>query len=49
MRSGIWQVSAALAGPWEPKADEWVPPGLRKKHHAKKSKGKGRGAAKAAW
>jgi hypothetical protein len=49
IRSGIWQVSATLAGPWEPKAAEWVPPGLRKKHHAKKPKNRGRGAAKAAW
>lgn len=49
VRSGMWQVSATLAGPWEPKAAEWVPPGLRAKHHAKKPKGRGRGAAKAAW
>jgi hypothetical protein len=49
IRSGIWEVSATLAGPWKPKAAEWVPPGLRSKHHAKKSKGRGRGAAKAGW
>ncbi len=49
MRSGIWEVSATLSGPWEPKAAEWVPPGLRSKHHVKKAKGRGRGAAKGAW
>ena len=49
IRSGVWQVSASLDGTWEPKAAEWVPPGLRSKHHAKKAKGRGRGAAKGAW
>jgi hypothetical protein len=49
IRSGAWQVSAALNGPWEPKAAEWIPPGLRSKHHAKKPKVRGRGAAKGAW
>ena len=49
IRSGIWQVSAAVDGPWEPRATEWVPPGLRSKHHAKKPKMRGRGAAKHAW
>ena len=49
IHSGIWQVSASLNGPWKPKTTEWVPPGLRSKHHAKKSKGRGRGAAKPAW
>jgi len=49
IRNGIWQVSATLGGPWEPKAAKWVPPGLRAKHHAKKSKARGRGAAKHAW
>jgi hypothetical protein len=49
IRSGIWQVSASLEGPWHTKDAEWVPPGLRSKHHAKKPKTRGRGAAKAAW
>ncbi len=49
IRSGIWEVSATLDGSWEPKAAEWVPPGLRSKHHAKKPKVRGRGAAKHAW
>jgi hypothetical protein len=50
IRSGSWQVSATLDGPWELKAAEWVPPGLRSKHHAKKKpKVRGRGAAKGAW
>ena len=49
IRSGIWQVSAALDGPWKPGSAEWVPPGLRSKHHAKKPKVRGRGAAKPAW
>jgi hypothetical protein len=49
IRSGVWQVSASLDGTWEPKAAEWVPPGLRSKHHVKKAKGRGRGAAKGAW
>ena len=49
IRSGIWQVSAILDGPWKPKAAKRVPPGLRSKHHAKKPKVRGRGAAKAAW
>jgi hypothetical protein len=49
IRSGAWQVSATLGGPWKPKAAEWVPPGLRSKHHAKKPKIRNRGAAKPAW
>ncbi len=49
IRGGIWQASATLGGPWEPKAAKWVPPGLRSKHHAKKPKVRGRGAAKPAW
>jgi hypothetical protein len=49
IHGGIWQVSTTLSGPWKPKPAEWVPPGLRAKHHAKKSKSRGRGAAKGAW
>ncbi len=49
IRSGIWQVSAALGGPWEPRSAEWVPPGLRSKHHAKKPKARDRGAANSKW
>ncbi len=49
IRGDGWQVSASLDGPWESKSAEWVPPGLRSKHHAKKSKVRGRGAAKPAW
>ncbi len=49
MHSGTWQVSATFGGPWKPKAAEWVPPGLRSKHHAKKPKGRNRGPAKPAW
>ena len=49
IRSGIWQVSATLDGPWKPRAAEWVPPGLRSKHHAKKPKVRNRRPAKAAW
>ena len=49
IRSGIWQVSATLGGQWKPRSAEWVPPGLRSKHHAKKPKARGRGAAKFEW
>ncbi len=49
IRSGIWRVSATLRGPWEPRSAEWVPPGLRSKHHAKKPKARGRGAANSKW
>ncbi len=49
IRSGIWQVSATLGGPWEHRSAEWVPPGLRSKHHAKKPKARGRGAANSKW
>ena len=48
-RSGIWQVSATLDGHWEGRSAEWVPPGLRAKHHAKKPKARGRGAANSKW
>jgi hypothetical protein len=48
IRSGVWQVSAKIGGPWQPRDTGWVPPGLRSKHHAKKSKNRGRGPAKAA-
>ena len=53
IHNGSWQVSASFDGPWKSKSTEWVPPGLRSKHHAKhqakKPKGRGRGAAKPAW
>jgi hypothetical protein len=49
IRSGIWEVSATLGGPWKAKTADWVPPGLRSKHHAKKAKSRGRGAAKGRW
>ena len=49
IRSGIWQVSASLDGQWKAQPDHWVPPGLRSKHHAKKSKARGRGAANSKW
>ena len=49
IRSGIWQVSATLGGQWKPRSAEWVPPGLRSKHHAKKPKARGRGAASTKW
>ncbi len=49
IHNGSWQVSASFDGPWKSKATEWVPSGLRSKHHAKKPKGRGRGAAKPAW
>ena len=48
-RSGIWQVSATLDGHWEARSAEWVPPGLRAKHHAKKPKARGRGATNSKW
>ena len=46
IRSGIWQVSATLDGQWKARSSEWVPSGLRSKHHAKK---RGRGAANSKW
>ena len=53
IRGDTWQVSATFDGPWEIRAAEWIPPGLRSKHHAKNAKKKpkvrGRGAAKGAW
>ena len=49
IRSGIWQVGATLDGHWEGRSAEWVPPGLRAKHHAKKPKAQGRGAANSKW
>jgi hypothetical protein len=49
IRSGIWEVSATLDGRWETRSTEWVPPGLRSKHHAKKPKARGRGAANSKW
>ncbi len=49
IRSGIWQASATLDGRWKARSAGWVPPGLRSKHHAKKSKARGRGAANSKW
>jgi hypothetical protein len=49
VRSGVWQVSATLDGNWKARSANWVPPGLRSKHHAKKSKSRGRGAANSKW
>jgi hypothetical protein len=49
IQSGIWQVSATLNGPWEPRDASWVPPGLRSKYQAENRKGRGHGAAKGAW
>jgi hypothetical protein len=49
MRSGTWQISATLGGPWNPKPAEWVPPGLRSERRAKKAKDRKRGPAKAGW
>jgi hypothetical protein len=49
VRSGVWEVSATLGGPWKPKSAEWVPPGLHSKPHAKKPKARNRGPAKAEW
>ncbi len=49
IRSGVWQVSATLDGQWKAQPDNWVPPGLRAKHHAKKSKARGQGAANSKW
>ena len=44
-----WQVSATLDGSWQAKSAAWVPSSLRSKHHGKKQKARGRGAAKPAW
>ena len=49
IRSGIWEVSASLDGQWKARSSDWVPPGLRSKHHAKKPKARGRGAANSKW
>jgi hypothetical protein len=49
IRSGAWQVSAALEGPWKPRDVASIPAGLRAKHHAKKPKGRGPKPAKGAW
>ena len=49
IRSGIWQVSASLEGEWKARSANRVPPGLRSKHHAKKPKERGRGAANHKW
>jgi hypothetical protein len=49
IRSGIWEVSASFDGQWKARSADWVPPGLRSKHHAKKPKARGRGAANSKW
>jgi hypothetical protein len=49
IRSGIWQASATLDGNWKARSSNWVPPGLRSKHHAKKPKARGKGAANSKW
>ena len=49
IRSGAWQVSATLDGHWTDRPADWVPPGLRAKHHAKKPKARDRGAANSKW
>ena len=57
LRGDGWQVSASLDGPWDARAEDRIPPGLRSKHHAKKhekhhkhkGKAKGHGAAKGDW
>jgi len=52
IRSGVWQVSVTLNGQWKDRSADWVPPGLRSKHHAKgpkAPKGRGRGAANSKW
>ncbi len=49
VHNGSWQVSATLDGSWKAKSAAWVPSSLRSKHHGKKQKARGRGAAKPAW
>jgi hypothetical protein len=52
VRSGAFEISAALAGPWRPGDASSIPPGLRAKHpkHAKKpGKGGGPKPAKGGW
>jgi hypothetical protein len=49
IRSGTWQVSASIDGQWKAQSANWVPPGLRSKHHTKKPKERGRGAANSKW
>ena len=49
IRSGNWEVSASLDGQWKARSSDRVPPGLRSKHHAKKPKARGRGAANSKW
>jgi hypothetical protein len=48
---GIWQASISLDGPWESRSLESMPPGLRKKGHAKPKShpGRGKGPAKHRW
>ena len=50
IRSGVWEFSASMNGPWEVRAAASVPPGLRSKKHAKKpGRGRGHGPAKGKW
>ena len=49
VHNGSWQVSATLDGSWQAKSAAWVPSSLRSKHHGKKQKSRGHGAAKPAW
>jgi len=49
IRNGVWQASATIGGEWQVRPASWVPPGLRSKHHAKKSKKRGRGVANTKW
>ncbi len=49
VHNGSWQISTTLDGSWQVKSAAWVPSSLRSKHHGKKQKARGRGAAKPAW
>jgi hypothetical protein len=49
--SGVWVASASIDGPWRSRDEAGLPPGLRKKSHAKheKHRGRGKGPAKHGW
>ena len=49
IRNGVWQVSVTLDGQWKARSADWIPPGLRAKHHARSPKARGRGAANSKW
>jgi hypothetical protein len=52
IEDGRWQASTRVDGEWQPRSEDSLPPGLRKKHakgRPKHHRGRGRGPAKKDW